>query len=207
MREMIMFIITAVIATAGIIAMNKGTMKEGFAQTSFCGNILVQKGDKIVLKNTSKAEVPGINPIVFDNLEDYVEYMKWLRAEGINCPVLYLREQYDAQNKCSYSLEPDPSDPASFVPITNSPPGQNSTKLVDAGRTSSVFNRNSYPGFDPQNQNIGRETDLDAAYGDDGQALSANAMKPNWGGVTYSIQEVDLGKYAQDEVYMPPVPA
>ena len=204
MREIFLFILAVLVASIGICALNKSPTLEGFGQTDFCGNVLVQKGDKIVLKNTTKADVPGVNPIVFDNLEDYVEYMQWLRSQGINCPVLYLREQYDAQNECSYNLEPDPSDPSSFVPMTDSPPGQDSGKLVDASRTSSVFNKNSYPGFDPLNQNIGRETPLDTAYSD-GQALTANAMKTNWGGAAYSREQVAKGVYAEDEVYIPTI--
>jgi hypothetical protein len=206
MREILLCTLAVLVAAAGIIAMNNHPTIEGFSQTQYCGNVLVQKGDKIVLKNTSKTEVPGVNPIVFDNLEDYVEYMQWLRSQGINCPVLYLREQYNAQNECSYNLEPDPSDPSSFVPVTNSPPGQDSGKLVDASHTSAVFNQNSYPGFDSHNQNIGRVTPLDTAYMS-GQTLSANAMKPNWGGVVYNRDQVTKGNYKQDEVYVPPVTA
>ena len=206
MREILLFLLAILVATVGIIALDGGQTIEGFGQTEYCGNVLVQKGDKIVLKNTTKAEVPGVNPIVFNNLEDYVEYMQWLRSQGINCPVLYMREQYDAQNDCSYSLEPDPSDPSSFVPVTTSPPGQDNGKLVDASRTSGVFNQNSYPGFDPQNQNIGRETPLETAY-ESGQALTANAMKPNWGGAAYARSQVAKGNYAEDEVYIPPVVA
>lgn len=206
MRNILVFVLAVLLATIVIVVLNKRSTIEGFAQTDYCGNVLVQKGSKIVLKNTTKADVPGVNPIVFNNLEDYVEYMQWLRSQGINCPVLYLREQYNPQNECSYSLEPDPSDPSSFIPVTTSPPGQDNGKLVDASRTSSVFNRNSYPGFDPQNQNIGRETPLDTAY-DSGQALSANAMKSNWGGVDYTRQQIAKGSYSQDEVYVPPVVA
>jgi hypothetical protein len=201
MRDQVLFLLAVAVTALAIVAMRPPSLREGLGETDFCGNVLVQKGDKIVLRNTSKAEVPGVNPIIFDTLEDYVEYMQWMRSQGINCPVLYLREQYNAQNECSYKLEPDPANPGSFVPITDSPPGQQNDLLVDAGRTDPVFNRGGYPSFDPQNQNVGRATKLDDAYGES-QGLTADAAKTNWGGVTYSEQQVAGGKYADDYVYM-----
>ena len=47
---------------------------EGFDSLN-CPNLLIQKGKKIYLKNTQKAEVPGVNPIIFNNLEEYVEFL------------------------------------------------------------------------------------------------------------------------------------
>ena len=35
-----------------------------------CPNLLIQKGAKFYLYNSKLAEVPGVNPIEFDNLED-----------------------------------------------------------------------------------------------------------------------------------------
>ena len=205
MQDMIGYMFAVFLVAASIIAIQRATgvlpVVEGFENTNYCGNILVQKGDKIVLKNTARAEVPGVNPIVFNNLEDYVEYMKWLRSQGINCPVLYLREQYDAQNACSYSLEPDPSDPSTFIPNVGKGKSVDDGKLVDANHSGTVFNKNSYPGFDPNNQYIGRPTALDNAYAQENP--SADAMKSNWGGSLYSQQQVNSGKYNENDVYVP----
>ena len=205
MQDMIGYMFVVFLVAASIIAIQRSTgvlqIVEGFENTSYCGNILVQKGDKIVLTNTARAEVPGVNPVVFDNLENYVEYMQWLRSQGINCPVLYLREQYDAQNACSYSLEPDPSDPSTFIPIVGAEKASGDEKLVDANHSGAVFNKNSYPGFDPKNQYIGKPTVLDNAY--PSQNPSADAMKSNWGGASYSQQRVDSGEYDEDVTYVP----
>ena len=57
MREILLCTLAVLVAAAGIIAMNNHPTIEGFSQTQYCGNVLVQKGDKIVLKNTSKTEV------------------------------------------------------------------------------------------------------------------------------------------------------
>jgi hypothetical protein len=201
MQGIAVFMFAVLIVAAAIVA-SDGSAIEGFAETDYCGNILVQKGSKIVLKNTAKAEIPGVNPIVFDNLEDYVEYMQWIRSQGVNCPVLYLREQYDAQNECSYKLEPDPSDPGSFVPtIGNTQSGNDSGKLIDANHTKSVFNRNDYPGFDPSGQDIGKHTPLDVMNEPD---LGSDAMQRGWKGVKYSKDAVASGEYKDDVVLMRP---
>ena len=40
-----------------------------------CPNLLIQKGSKIIFENIQKeAEIPGVNPIEFNNLEEYVEF-------------------------------------------------------------------------------------------------------------------------------------
>ena len=36
-----------------------------------CPNLLIQKGARFYLYNSKVAKVPGVNPVEFDNLEDY----------------------------------------------------------------------------------------------------------------------------------------
>ena len=79
---------------------------EGFGGLD-CPNLLIQKGKKIYLKNTQKAEVPGVNPIVFKNLEEYVEFLDWQKSQNIKCPVLYLKREYDTQDNEVYRIRPD----------------------------------------------------------------------------------------------------
>jgi len=62
-----------------------------------CPNLLIQKGARFYLYNSKLAQVPGVNPVEFDNLEDYTEFLDWQRSQNIRCPVLYLQETYDAQ--------------------------------------------------------------------------------------------------------------
>ena len=55
---------------------NKGpSAYEGFSlpgdDSKRCPNILIQKGKEIYLYNSELAEVPGVNPMKFDNLEEY----------------------------------------------------------------------------------------------------------------------------------------
>ena len=54
-----------------------------------CPNLLVKRGKYIYLLNKRKAIIPGVNPIRFDNLEQYAEYLQWQRRVGIKCPVLF----------------------------------------------------------------------------------------------------------------------
>lgn len=105
-----------------------------------CPNILIQHGNEIWLKNTRKAEIPGVNPIVFKNLEEYTEFVAWQRSQGIKCDALLLKSTYDPQNALVYK-----------------PP----VLLTDATRDDPPYNTNSYPGMDATNQTIGTNTVLD----------------------------------------------
>lgn len=95
--------------------------KEGFETTVLstdknCPNLLIQKDNKIYLSNTNREEVPGVNPIVFDNLEEYVEFTKWQRSQGITCPVLFLQKTHDTQGTITYKARPDILDPQGGLP-------------------------------------------------------------------------------------------
>jgi hypothetical protein len=180
-----------VVFLAGLYtSLNYGTKRFTEPFKPRCPDILVQKGSEIWLKNSKLAEIPGVNPIVFKNLEEYTRFVEWQRARKIDCPVLFLQQSYDAQNQSVFSVQPPPEiDP-------------NADKLVDATRGNPPYNKNSYPAMDPHNQALGRPTMLDV-YGDVGETreLSANPMDPNWGGAEYSMAAVNAGNYVNDEVY------
>ena len=40
-----------------------------------CPNMLIEKDGKFVLFNSNKEKVPGINPIYFNNLDEYIKYI------------------------------------------------------------------------------------------------------------------------------------
>ena len=42
--------------------------------------------------NKDEKIVPGVNPIVFENLSDYVKYVEWEEQNNRECPVLYFQE-------------------------------------------------------------------------------------------------------------------
>ena len=64
-----------------------------------CPNLLLREGNTLHLINTRAPRITGINPIVFNNLEEYVDYWEFQKEQGIECPVLYFQETYDTQNR------------------------------------------------------------------------------------------------------------
>jgi hypothetical protein len=198
------------------------------SQPPRCPNLLIQKGSKFFLYNSKVAQVPGVNPIEFDNLEDYTEFLDWQRSQGIRCPVLYLQESYDAQGKRVYKVRPSVSEPqAGLPPSAAAPIGiasqvqpiaepsldpvgdqayPNPTLLVDATRNDPPYNKNSFPAFDQSSYYIGTTTPLDGMnYKQEKAAVSPDPMDPNWGGSEYTQGLVDKGYYAENNVslYVP----
>lgn len=153
-----------------------------------CPNILIQKDAKFYLYNSNNKQVPGVNPIVFNNLEEYVTFIEWQRSVGIRCPVLYVQNSYDAQGNRVYKMRPSvtepqgglpPAPPSSqrlpnplYIPSTTDSP-QN-TLLVDAGRNDPPYNTNSYPAYDQTGYYIGKITPLDTMKPPDEVMLYAN---------------------------------
>ena len=170
---------------------------EGFANNGGCPNLLVQKGNHIELHYTDKAKIPGVNPIKFKNLEEYVEFLEWQRAKGIHCPVLYFQETYDAQNNKGYRMLPDLVEKQGGLPSNMIIRRANEQPLFDANRDDMPFNKNSYPAFDSQDQYIGAYTPLDKIFRSN-EPVSANAMDTNWGGEKFSEKRVLKGDFNED---------
>jgi len=168
---------------------------EGFNTNEDCPNLLVKKGNILILTNTGKAEIPGVNPIKFNNLEEYVEFLQWQRNMGVKCPVLYFEESYDAQGKLGYKMMHNVMDKRGGLPTVvpekfRQPPV---VKLRDSNRNDQPYNNNNYAGFDRDNQNVGIRTPLDEVKFT--SKLSDSAMDSNWGGIRHSEQAVDRGAY------------
>ena len=189
-----------------------------------CPNLLIQKGSRFYLYNSKLAQVPGVNPIEFDNLEDYTEFLDWQRSQGIRCPVLYLQSTYDAQGNPVYKVRPSVSEPQAGLPPSAAAPmgiasssGEtimesslgtpdalaypNPTLLVDATRNDPPYNKGGYPAHDQTDYYVGTTTPLDMMDVQQEQlVVSPNPMDPNWGGADYTQSLVDRGYYSQNEV-------
>ena len=194
-----------------------------------CPNLLIQKGSRFYLYNSKLAQVPGVNPVEFDNLEDYTEFLDWQRSQNIRCPVLYLQETYDAQGNRVYKSRPSVSEPqAGLPPSAGIPPSAaapigiasqvtpmmetslepvgedaypNPTLLVDATRNDPPYNQGSYPAHDQTSYYIGTTTPLDEMNMQQESAkISPDPMDPNWGGSEYTQELVDKGYYKENEV-------
>lgn len=199
---------------------------EGFANSQTkhrCPNLLIQKDAKFYLYNTKLAEVPGVNPIEFSNLEDYTEFLEWQRSQGIRCPVLYLQATYDAQGNRVYKARPSVTDPqAGLPPSAAAPVGiasqtppifesslgdpnalayPNPTLLVDATKNDAPYNKGSYPPYDGTSYYVGTTTPLDMMdVAQENAIVSPNPMDTNWGGAAYTQSLVDKGYYKNNEI-------
>lgn len=205
---------------------------EGYSNQSSkpkCPNLLIQKGSRFYLYNSKLAQVPGVNPIEFDNLEDYTEFLDWQRSQNIRCPVLYLQSSYDAQGNNVYKVRPSVSEPqAGLPPSTIATPGiasssgktimesslgtpdslayPNPTLLVDATHNDPPYNYKGYPSHDQTSYYVGTTTPLDMMnVAQEKAPISPDPMDPNWGGAEYTQSLVDKGYYNENQVsiYIP----
>jgi len=199
MKLFLMLIIGLLVLIGVLFMVKKNSLKEGF-NTNSCPNVLIQKGSEFYLYNSKRAKVPGVNPIRFNTLEDYVEFIKWQRSQGINCPILHLQQTYDTQGNAKYKIKTDSNLhdlPPEFKGKQTLPP---ESLLLDAGWQDPPYNKDHYPSFDSQNQYIGLNTPLDKMFNESYNGVSPNPMDTNWGGDEFTQGLVDKGFYANREV-------
>lgn len=162
-----------------------------------CGNVLVKRGEHIYLYNTTDRS--DAMPVHFNNLDEYIEYVKQQREQGLNCPILFLQEESDVQGNDVYRVRPSPFDLQGGMQPINSV-----NEVVDASRISKKYNKNLYPGFDPYGYDIGTYNELDAIHDSTGKSgLSDSPMDTNWGGIEHTQQQIDMGKYENRQVTKP----
>jgi hypothetical protein len=162
-----------------------------------CPNILIQKDSKFYLYNSNIAKVPGVNPIEFNNLQEYTEFLQWQRGAGIRCPVLYVQNVYDAQGNRVYKVRPSVTEPQGGLPPTLpvTPPVR-MMPLIDATRNDPPYNQGGYPAHDQTSFYVGVMTPLDAIkFSEHNMLYSDNAMDPNWGGPKYTQALLESGYY------------
>ena len=222
MERFTKYIVITLIVLGLLFMLTKST-KESFMNPEKCPNILIQKGKEFYLYNSRIAKIPGVNPLRFNSLEEYTEFVEWQRSQGIRCPVLYLQRSYDTQGNETYAMRPSPTDPqGGLQPVltfgpAEGPAEQNKsippelslgaqtlppeTKLFDATRNDPPYNYDSYPGFDQLNQYIGLNTPLDKMYNENPGGISPNPMDSNWGGYQFTQKLVDGGYYRDREVW------
>lgn len=74
-------------------------------ESDLCPTLLIKRGNKVMLFNKNVPETPGENPIFFDNLEQYIQYVKKQRElYNQSCPVLFLQEEVNAQGENVYKM-------------------------------------------------------------------------------------------------------
>ena len=168
---------------------------ENFQGTSQCPNMLVKKGKELHLINTKKAMIPGVNPIKFESLEDYAEYIDWSKKVGIKCPILYYEQTFNTQGERGYRLLDDPLNPSPGLPSIIPYQRQASNQLLtDSNRDDPPYNQNNYAGFDPENQYIGVKTPLDTINLQQNSG-SLSAMDSNWVGGKGTQKAIKAGRF------------
>lgn len=173
---------------------------EGFTNDS-CPDLLIQKGNVLMLYNTKQPMDDGKNPIPFFNLDEYINYLEIQRSKGINCPVLYLKQENNTQGEDVYRMRPSPFDLQGGLPAMVPTP---EVKRADSSRDNPPYNANNFNSFDPQGLYVGKYTDLDKIHDSTKQnKISDNPMDPNWAGVIYTQQMVDSGKYVGSSITRP----
>ena len=80
-----------------------------------CPNVLLRRENRLLLLNTRKPTVEGVNPIVLNSLDDYVSYAKQQQQIlGQSCPILFVQqEENDPHGKPTFSMVTD-VDPTSI---------------------------------------------------------------------------------------------
>lgn len=170
-----------------------------------CPNVLMKKDNKIYLYNSNLARVPGINPVVFNTLDEYGEFLDWQKSQNINCPILFLDTTYDTQNNEVYKVTSNPfSQPEIVLQTDLARPGDGViSPLMNANRSRDLSPYNQGPmipgDFDPNNQYIGLITPLDKIFNSKTNP-SPNPMDPNWGGHDFTQSKIDSGMFDDDVV-------
>ena len=175
------------------------------SEESSCPDLLIRSGSTLLLVNT-KLPRSETNPLPFYSLDEYINYLEIQKKKGINCPVLYLQEETNAQGHNVYRVRSGPFSHEGAIPQTtniyNNP--ESPFPIMDASRDSNIYNKNNYAGFDPTGLYVGRYSELDKIHDSTEMIhVSDNPMDPNWGGVIYTHNVVKSGKYKDNEV-MPP---
>jgi hypothetical protein len=196
---MINYILIFSLLILGLYFIYKRNKIEQFENKPKCPNVLLERENRYYLYNSDLAIVPGVNPISFNNLEEYTEFLEWQRGQGIDCPVLKLQKSFDTQNNEIYQVT---SNVFSNDNLKLNYDEQNTKSIHNATMDNPRFNQGRMS-FDPTNQQIGRYTGLDQMYHDNtfDDGCSANPMDTNWCGPEYTRKKVKEGVYKEDAVY------
>ena len=73
--------------------------------SDLCPTLLIKRGNKYMLFNKNMPEEVGQNPLFFDNLDQYKDYVETQRKlYNQQCPVLFLQEENNAQGESVYRM-------------------------------------------------------------------------------------------------------
>lgn len=170
-----------------------------------CPDLLIKSGNSLLLFNSKMPKEPGVNPLPFFNLDEYINYLEIQKKKGIHCPVLFVQEENNTQGQSVFRVRPDVFNLQGGLPTQRIDMPRTPIQVIDSSDDNGPWNKGGYQGFDPSSQHVGQYTTLDALHDSTfkGASLSDNPMDENWGGVLYTKQAVDSGKYKENEVAPP----
>jgi hypothetical protein len=173
-----------------------------------CPDILIRQGTELLLYNSRIPVVKDMNPLVFSNLDEYIDFIRNERQKGNSCPVLFLQHETDIQGKDVYRVRPTPFDLQPGLPTQSAiqiAQGPNPAPVIDSNTDHPPYNAGQFAGFDPLGLSIGVYTTLDKVHTstENPGGLSDNPMDPNWGGVLYTQKQIQSGKYDERMVHKP----
>ena len=199
-----------------------------------CPNILIQYGAKYYLLNSKIARVPGVNPLAFNTLEEYNDFLKWQHTVGIKCPVLYVQKTYDAQGKRVFKIRPNTNDIKGGLPP--SPPTyvvskQPETTTINAPTVPQKTCGNATPEVPGHSSNMLTQiwsyiNEIPTKWRQEAPKLQDHVVHPdellpcpkptfstfsddpmdvNWGGSDFTEQSVKAGKYVGSEITRSPL--
>lgn len=108
-----------VIIVALIFAIcNKG-YTDGFMSNTrqVCPDLLIESRGSFYLYNSKMSNVPGINPLVFNTLDEYTDFVQWQEDHYIKCPMIYMKEMYSTQGVYVYKSFNSPTDLTEGSPV------------------------------------------------------------------------------------------
>jgi len=181
---------------------------ENLENKNDCPNMLIEHDGKIYFYNSKLKNEKDKNPLIFDNLEEYIEFHKLQESKNKKCPLLYLQYTTNTQNEELMIVKPSIFENNGGLQFEyKDDKYYEKHKMLDATKDSTPendknikFNTNMYSGFDKNNQDIGRDTPLDRQFASNSK-ISANPYDNNWGGKNYTQNKIDKGEFKDREVY------
>ena len=195
--------------------LNRGRGYDNFTDyvgnsVSGCPDILVRQGNGYVLLFSDASDNETRPPLNFDSLDSYKAYVQNDQAQGgKQCPMVYLREESGTQGDTIFRTYSSPFGGNEVGGATgNREVLEQSEDLILLDNPFSVSpptvkpSADDYMGFDSHGLDIGKFTALDEIHmSTEESTLSENAMDPNWGGVSYTQNVVESGKFSGNDIY------
>lgn len=150
--------------------------REGFTDRRSCPNMLIKKGDTLELHFRD-----GKDPVEFNNLDEYTDFIAWQRSKNIRCPILYLEPVLDTQGDTSYRVSDNPYQGDVYPTLI-----QGNTKIPKA--------------FDPNSFSVGFLDLIDKLFVSS-DSVSDNPMDTHWGGQQHTRNAIKAGEYDGSKIY------